>query len=530
MAHYKIENDTTAIENGQSCHAKIATITLKSNPKSFYRHGWQSWSLTHWEEPNFNLPIQFPEPLHPMQTDPVYIYEKMPNGSTLAAVKFEDNTVLLLGALGLDAHVKWDRTAGTLIGSYEVGEGDWFISHGDELAVFSSYAKHLGSIFGVAKKQPELNVWCSWYSFYTAIDEKVLFKVFDQFNNVPFDVLQVDDGWQISVGDWTANKKFPSGMKALADKIKSTGRRAGLWLAPLIAVKSSKLFANHPNWFLRSNSGEHVRAGFNWGEPLFALDCTNPEVLSFLTELMNTVVSWGFDYIKLDFLYAGGLPGKRFEEMGREAAYRKGLATLREGLGQAFFLTCGAPVIPSIGLCDAMRIGPDVAAEWENHRDAALMYNPTTPGAKNSIRTTINRYWLNPLVAVDPDVVYFRTKHNQLTQTEMELLQNMALVCKFKATSDLPQWMSESEVAKLTEFLKATPNVERISSYIFRIDGKEIDFSSAMPLPDPPSGFDAVQRKIIGVVSNQEWILSFFNRLLQGQWEKNREEIDKGKQ
>ncbi len=90
--------------------------------------------------------------------------------------------------------------------------------------------------------------------------------MFDDLGDLPFDVLQVDDGWQVAIGDWEANNKFPSGMAALADKIKSTGRKAGLWLAPFIAVKSSKLFREHASWFLRDQKGKFVSAGFNWGE------------------------------------------------------------------------------------------------------------------------------------------------------------------------------------------------------------------------------------------------------------------------
>ena len=58
---------------------------------------------------------------------------------------------------------------------------------------------------------------------------------------------------------------------------------------------------------LKSENGSLVNAGFNWNEELFALDTTNPEVLDWLKKLMETVRNWGYDYIKLDFLYAGAL-------------------------------------------------------------------------------------------------------------------------------------------------------------------------------------------------------------------------------
>ena len=359
-----------------------------------------------------------------------------------------------------------------------------------------------------------------------AIDEHVLYKVFDEFADTPFDVLQVDDGWQVNIGDWQVNSKFPSGMTGLADKIKSKGKVAGLWLAPLIAVESSALFKQNPTWFLKNTQGYLVSAGFNWGEPLYALDTTHPEVLVFLAELMKTVREWGFDYIKLDFLYAGALPGKRFNEMPREVAYREGLKVLRETMGNAYFLTCGSPVLPSIGLCDAMRVGPDVAAEWENYRDAQLFYNPTTPSAKNAIRTTVNRLWLNELIACDPDVVYFRSQHNTMTAEEKLLLQELALLCNFKATSDVPAWLNDDECNELNQFFKTpTVTLERNGRYLFKLNDRQVDFTKAISMPPIPKGITSIKRSIISSISNQPFVLELFNRLFKNSAEKAKNEI-----
>ncbi len=271
--------------------------------------------------------MQKPAILHPLQVDAGHALDPNPNGSWLGAVEFEDGKILLLGALGLDSHVSLEGN--TLIGQCEGGEIEWFTACGDEKTVFGEYAAQLASRLGCSMPAAGPRVWCSWYSLYTAIDEGQLNLAFEGLGDLPFDVLQVDDGWQAAVGDWEANEKFPSGMAALADRIKSTGRRAGLWLAPLIAVKSSRLFRQHPDWFLRGDQDELISAGHNWGEPLYALDTTHPEVCAWLEALMRQVRAWGFDYIKLDFLYAGALKGQRRENLPREAAYRQALQRLR---------------------------------------------------------------------------------------------------------------------------------------------------------------------------------------------------------
>lgn len=480
-------------------------VELGSSPVKVYRHGWQSWSLTAWTDIS-PLPMQKPSIFHPLQTDITYVHEKNPHGSWLGAVEFEDGKVLLLGALATDTHAFLNGNQ--LEGRSEAGEVEWLIAFGKEKAVFDEYVEQLGLRFGRAEKNHIPRVWCSWYSLYTAIDEKILYESFDLLDNLPFDVLQVDDGWQQDIGDWEANEKFPSGMQALAEKIKSTGRRAGLWLAPLIVSKSSHLYREHKDWLLRDEKGRLISAGFNWGQPLYALDTTHPDVILWLVALMKLVRRWGFDYYKLDFLYAGALKGKRYKDMPREAAYRECLRYMREAMGEgSFFLTCGTPILPALGMCDAIRIGPDVSHEWENYRNETLLQNFATPGTKNAIRTVVHRLWLKPLIHIDPDVEYFESKENSLADEHKQQLQDLALICDFKATSDLPQWMTSEEREQVRAFLTAEPEITQISRYVYKLDDRIADFSSAVELPQPPQGLAALWGAFLGRLGNWKFVL-----------------------
>ena len=517
-------------------NASFLTVSLPRPPRKFYRHGWQSWSLAAWTEPP-PLPVQRPAILHPLQTDPRYVNETSPHSSWIGAVELDENDILLVGALGLESHVQLSsknsesQLEGAALsmskGWYERDDGEWFIARGSEEFVFAKYAEELGKRFGKKSDKPAPRVWCSWYSLYTAIDEAILFRTFDELGDLPFDVLQVDDGWQTSIGDWEVNGNFPSGMNALAEKIKSTGRKAGLWLAPLITVESSRLFREHPDWFLRDENGKFASAGFNWGEQLYALDVTHPAMLEWLAALMKQVRAWGFDYLKLDFLYAGALPGKRFVDLPSEEAYRGALKVMREAMGtDAYFLACGSPVLPSLGLCDALRIGPDVSDKWEDPRDATLLYNFTTPGVRNAVRTTVSRLWLQPLIAVDPDVVYFSGKENSLSAEHKQLLQDLAFICNFKATSELPQWISPAERESLREFLTASPQVKRINRATFQIDDRIVDFSSALALPPPPRGLTKLPASFMGWLGNQPFALNLFHRLNKSAFRKKRQRAE----
>jgi alpha-galactosidase len=487
------------------------TIGLPATPKQYLYHGWQSWTLTGWVDASLRLPVMRPTSMHPMQTDPVHAHNRQPNGAWYGAVELENGQIVFLGALGLESHVALEDT--TLKGWYETGSGEWFLGTGDETEVLSRYAKLLGERFGKGRVKDPYRVWCSWYSLYTEIYETQLLKILDDLGDLPFEVFQVDDGWQKGIGNWEPNAKFPSGMDGLAKRIRSTGRIPGLWLAPLLVTPSTPLFHQHRDWLLHDGKGGLVSAGFNWGEKLYALDTTHPEALDWLAALMKKVRTWGYDYAKLDFLYAGALPGKRHVDMPREAAYRNGLKVIRDALGDAYFLTCGAPILPSLGLCDGMRVGPDVAGYWESLRDRDLLVNFSTPGTRNAIRTTLNRLWLQPLVHTDPDVVYFRSRQNQLTPEQRTQLQDLAQIAGFKATSDIPAWLTSDERAALREYIQANPRVEKIGRYAYQLGTRQVDFASTIQMPPLPGLSSKFSGAIIGNLANVPFLMKIFDAI-----------------
>lgn len=184
---------------------------------------------------------------------------------------------------------------------------------------------------------------------------------------------------------------------------------------------------------------------------------------------------------------------------------------MREAMGSdAFFLTCGTPILPAIGTCDAIRVGADVGHEWENYRNSQLLYNPSTPGVKNAIRTTLHRLWLAPLVHVDPDIAYFESKENSLTGEEKKLLQDLAFVCKFKATSDMPRWLSDQEKQALREFLEADPPVKRVGRYVFQVGGRTVDFRPAVSAWERKTGFLGLWAELLAWLGDIPFILRLF--------------------
>ncbi|MGH8881373.1 MAG: glycoside hydrolase family 36 protein [Stackebrandtia sp.] len=244
---------------------------------------------------------------------------------------------------------------------------------------------------GVGEIRPAPTAWCSWYHYFTQVTEADIVENLDALDTAELavDVVQIDDGWQTAVGDWlTLSDRFTS-LRDIASRITASGRRAGIWVAPFLALSDSALATRHPDWLLPGS------AGYNWGRETRGVD--PPAAQRYLTDVFTMLREAGFDYFKLDFLYGGALADV--------AAYRDGMAHIRRTVGEdAYLLACGAPNLPSVGLCDAMRIGPDIAASYlPGDGDVA------SPSQQGATVNTVGRAWQHGRFWVnDPDCVVAR--------------------------------------------------------------------------------------------------------------------------
>lgn len=165
-------------------------------------------------------------------------------------------------------------------GEYEVLNFAEYV--GDEDSVFDSWFDELNIPKpSVAPK----NGYTTWYNYYSKINEKIVSDDLEALSKVKsdIDIFQIDDGYQSATGDWLTidNKKFPNGMKSVADKIHSKGMLAGLWLAPFGAEFTSKTATQHHDWLIRKKNGHPVTCGINWGG-FYALDIEVPEVKNYI--------------------------------------------------------------------------------------------------------------------------------------------------------------------------------------------------------------------------------------------------------
>jgi alpha-galactosidase len=292
----------------------------------------------------------------------------------------------------------------------------------DAASLLAAWAADAGRAEGARTASPYQVGWCSWYHYFHAVTEADVHHNLGRASDWPFEVFQLDDGYQAAIGDWLAtNDRFPHGIEGVAAAVVSAGLVPGLWLAPFLAAPGSEVARRHPDWFARDAAGEPLMSMFHpdWGGAMWQLDVTRPEVLAHLRDTAAALRATGFRYLKLDFTFCSTAPGV-YADPSRTPAQRvrDGYAAVRAGLGDdGFLLGCGCPLGAVVGIVDAMRIGPDVAPSWDV--DAASPGFPGYEGAAPSTRgawsATLARSFLHRrLWANDPDCLMLRTTHTDL--------------------------------------------------------------------------------------------------------------------
>lgn len=460
---------------------KIDLIEIQDVSEPVYYNNWQSWFpfKAYWERPLVDSFVQYadsqgislfaaspiPELLRKGQRPSDYFIATdellvgfVSNQFTHQYFLWDDETLSIIGSVDL---------FGTELASGESIELEEMVILGNKSlwTMLENYADLIKQSNEVEFNEFEGIGWCSWYHYFTDItfDElsknvKLLAEIRDR-EKIDYRLVQLDDGYEKEIGDWlTTNSKFPD-LKEIASEIRGKGFKAGLWIAPFSASESSRLFNEHKDWFVKNSDGNPRVAYRNWNKQIFALDTTNPEVLLHLERLIKTIRSYGFDYLKIDFLFAGAIPGGRFNEfLTPVEAYRSGMQTIRAAAGDdCFILGCGAPLLPSVGYVDGMRIGSDTAPEWNGET-----MDIGVPSARFSLRNAYTRsfmhrrLWLN-----DPDTIVLR--NCGLTEEEKRVFAlSVGLLDGMMLTSDDMSQVGRDGISLLMEAMQLRGGEPRV--------------------------------------------------------------------
>ena len=450
----QIENDTQEalrIEKieflrvgGQEIFGSVDFPPHNLQPKwSFFSNGWQSWSPTgaylNGEAMRISRLGFLQQPMIINHGTPTL---RMPGYYTAdffgALADLSTKSGLLAGFLSQKQHfgsieaVTMDRpslamftTDGALLQPGARIETDWAVItpiSTDDPDPFGIYLESVAREYGLTDQnfKPVPSGWCSWYHYYSNLSAQDIRKNLDAIHSMrdqlPLQLVQIDDGFETRVGDWFSFKPaFPDGVAPLAREIKDRGFTPGLWLAPFILDPRSDFVGRHPEVILRNRRGKPVNAGFGWNNLASAIDLTAPGAMELALEPVRRAVrDWGFPYLKLDFLYAAALPGLRHDPaLTRAQVMRQGMEAIRAAVGaDAYLVGCGLPLGSGVGLVDAMRVGADVNGSWEPEMKGIRFpfhKEPAMPSARNSLHNTLtraplhNRWWTN-----DPDCLLVR--------------------------------------------------------------------------------------------------------------------------
>jgi alpha-galactosidase len=388
----------------------LATVPVARQEARVYEHGWQSWSPTvayRLDQRPFR-PVSDarrvgnyrPERTAPsdcfwgeglLAVDPgtgegVHLFAAPSVSGSIPSIRAEvSGDRVVVSADGEVIHTVVD--AGPVTDGYTALDG-----------ALARWADGFAAAEGVGPMRPPPTAWCSWYHYFEAVTQADIEENLEAMGrlDLSLEVVQIDDGYQAELGDWLALSDRFASLPDIVRRIRAAGRRAGIWVAPFLMGERSALLRDHPEWAIGG-----ADPGTGWGQDLAALDVTHPGAEAYLREVFGTLQDVGFDYFKIDFIYAGAMEGRRADpSISGVEAYRHGLRVIRDAIGpESYLLGCGAPILPSIGLVDAMRIGPDIGHHFEP-LDGDLSQPSQRAAAQNSRWRAWQhgRFWIN-----DPD-------------------------------------------------------------------------------------------------------------------------------
>ena len=153
-------------------------------------------------------------------------------------------------------------------------------------------------------------------------------------------------------------------------------------------------------------------------------DRYNPEVREYIKNVFDTVLNdWGYDMVKLDFLYA--CCQRPIHNKTRGEIMCEAMDFLRECCGDKIILGCGVPLAPAFGKVDFCRIGADVGLSWEDKA-----FSREDVSTQNTLTNTIYRRHLDGIAWLnDPDVFLLRDNNIKIPLEKRKIIARVNSLC-----------------------------------------------------------------------------------------------------
>ncbi len=169
--------------------------------------------------------------------------------------------------------------------------------------------KYMGIRLAELDKKPAF-VYNTWVPFRHRINDTLIYELASAASACGAEEFIIDDGWQtnenpiddqIQYGDWEIDKKkFPDGLKPVFDSIKALGMKPGLWISMAGASPDSKVYQEHPEWFIQYKDGSLANLHSSGGHLKTA--CFGTDWVDHIkSKILYLVKEHGLEYAKLDF-------------------------------------------------------------------------------------------------------------------------------------------------------------------------------------------------------------------------------------
>ncbi|MBN2292015.1 MAG: discoidin domain-containing protein [Pirellulales bacterium] len=243
-------------------------------------------------------------------------------------------------------------------------------------------------------------LWCSWYAHRMHMSEDLVLAnaavIAKYFKSLGMEIVQLDHGWQRGdvTGDWTANERFPHGLKWLSDELRTRhGLKLGAWIAPTVVADTTETFKKHADWLLRDDKGKPKYYWKWYWEPkpaCYLIDASNPGGAKFLEDTFARLSAAGVCYYKIDFISGCGSEGfSQYDPYCTRGwgVLRRAMEAIRRGAGEnAWIRYCQCPPHLSTGVADSAYGGADTSDSG-----VASVINVLRPNA----RSLAAGYWIN---------------------------------------------------------------------------------------------------------------------------------------
>jgi len=290
----------------------------------------------------------------------------------------------------------------------------------------------------------------------------------------------IDMGWGAAADGAGPVSQLASGYRDMADlaqRMKATGVRPGIWTRPLLTTEK------------QAESWRLPPAGGRARGDLITIDPSIPEALAYLGESIATIRGWGYELIKHDystfdltgrwgFAMGPGLTdrGWHFHDRSRTTAeivldlYR----AIRRAAGDAAVLGCNTIGHLAAGLEEAQRIGDDTSGrEWSRTRKMGV----------NTLAFRLPQH--NTFFAADPDCVpVTREIPWELTRQWLDLVarSGTALFISADPATVPPEHKAEIQVALAEASLPQPPGepldwMDTTTPERWKLDGKEVRYN-----------------------------------------------------